>query len=632
MFSTGFNGWFSWNKSDKEIKTVSKKEKYPWLNEEQIKRLEASVSNLTWSAKTQQLQKNYKAMIQIINDQNINDNRTSVNNTRFMNSLDKTDPRECKFDQSACRQSDLVDLVKQVKHLKATTSEDTVMQKLMQEMEIKWVSMDSLNNYLDNGDETFLYEMWLSEKPENKWKNRAIWIWVWAGTLWLLDAWLYWAGATSERLWKKIYELPIDSSVQEARQIQKAGVQVKDAEIAVKDAKADLKAAKKTWEWVEEAEKALTKAEKELEVAKSKKVVKVADTAREYNVWGWITEWWTAESRWIQAKSKANQIFKKTINPALENSKSTVNVQELIDSLADDIQQLAKNDPDKLAAYGDALEDLKASYKDPKFANYSMKDTQTLKSWLQGRTPQKFWKWKEITNELQELKAKLSTKLTNAVHNNLTKEVGKDTAKLYKDYANLTQYADDMAKQSTNAWLKQGFWNFWSSAYHKLTDWASAKVWLLLNKWWKGVKKATWIEKVADSIWDAWNYVVKNGKKFFKATKWGWLRVEDPVGMIQLLRLAPWTIWEIANNVWEVSPAVVADDLLFEVQDFKDTWNSMSDEERIQNIKDQFKQAYGSELNDESAIATYEKRKEKHPKGKYWLRDSVNDIDLVMKV
>jgi hypothetical protein len=76
-------------------------------------------------------------MIQIINDQNINDNRASLNNERFKNSLNKKDPRECQFDQSACRQSDLVDLVKQVKHLKATTSEDTVMEKLMQEMELK---------------------------------------------------------------------------------------------------------------------------------------------------------------------------------------------------------------------------------------------------------------------------------------------------------------------------------------------------------------------------------------------------------------------------------------------------------------------------------------------------------------
>jgi hypothetical protein len=42
--------------------------------------------------------------------------------------------------------------------------------------------------------------------------------------------------------------------------------------------------------------------------------------------------------------------------------------------------ELAKNDPDKERAYLDALEDLKKSYSDPKFAEYSMKDTQTLKS------------------------------------------------------------------------------------------------------------------------------------------------------------------------------------------------------------------------------------------------------------
>ena len=148
MFSTWFNSWFSvWGNN--EIKSVTKKEKYPWLNAEQIKRLEASVEGLTWSQKSIQLQKNYQAMIQYINEQNVNDNRVAVNNERFKNSLNKTDPRECKFDQSACRQTDLVNLVKEVKHLKASVDEDTVMKKLMQEMEVKGVSMDSLNDYLD---------------------------------------------------------------------------------------------------------------------------------------------------------------------------------------------------------------------------------------------------------------------------------------------------------------------------------------------------------------------------------------------------------------------------------------------------------------------------------------------------
>ena len=642
MFSTWFNSWFwtgGWNNQD--IKAPTKQEKFPWLNAQQIKNIEDYTANLTWIEKTQEQQRLYKAMIQAIEWNNYNDNRVAVENEIFRKCLSKG-TQERNYDESCGRQSALVDRVKSVHNLKATTSEEDVLKMLMQEMDYKWVGMDSLNKYLDSWDEEFLYEMWLKSKTTKKAKRIATQVWVWAGVLWAIDAWLYWAGALSEQVWKKIYELPIDSSIQEARQVQRAGVQVKDAEVAVEDAKAELKQAKKTWEWIEEAEKALETAKEDLKSAKWKKVVKVADTAREYNVWWWITEWWSAESRWIQAKSKANQIFKKTINPALENSKSTINVQELISEMWNPknwekslIEKMAKQDPAKQEELFEAWEQLKEEFGWEKFSKMSLKDSQELKSWLQGRTPKKFFRWKnaaerEITDAYKELRAVLWDKLKDSLHSKLSQELWEDTAKLYKDWANLTEYADDMAKQSTNAWLKQGFWNFWSSAYHKLTDWASAKVWLLLNKWWKGVKKATWIEKVADSIWDAWNYVVKNGKKFFKATKWGWLRVEDPVGMVQLLKLAPWTIWEIANNVWETSPAVIADDLLFEVQDFKDTWNNMSDEERIQNIKDQWRQTYGTELNDESANATYEEWKKKHPDGKYWFRDPVNDVELVL--
>jgi len=505
---------------------------------------------------------------------------------------------------------------------------------------------DSFLTWWADSEYKLAQELWIvkplwTNKEENKEKSDS-WLWdelttaaeIWG---WIVgaDLGLYAAWRGLEETWKAIYEAPIDSSAQEAKRINQVWTKIKDAEAELKAAKNKLKAAKITWEWIEEAQEVLEDAEKWLKSAKWKKVVKVADTAREYNIWWWLTEWWTAESRWIQASSEANQIFKNTIEPALEKSTATVNVQELINSLEDDIQQLAKNDPDKERAYLDALEDLKKSYSDPKFAEYSMKDTQTLKSWLQGRTPQKYFKWKggkyEITNELQELKWRLSSKLTNAIHTNLTHELGEDSAKLYRDYANLKEYAGNMVKQSTNGWLKGWWWNFWSTAFHKLTDWASAKAWLLLNKTWKWIRKITGVDKAAESIWDAWNYVVKNGKKFFKATKWGWLRVEDPNGIIQLLKLAPWTIWEIANNIWEVSPSVVADDLLFEIQDFKDTWNKMSDEERIQNIKDQWKETYGSELNDESAVLTYEKWKEKHPNGKYWIRDPVSDIDIVIK-
>lgn len=634
MFSTGLNSWFgTWWWKWNEVKAPTKQEKFPWLNAQQIANIEEYTKDLKGSEKKQAEQKLYQAMIQKIQSDNYSDQRQAVENQRHLNSLNATDPRQRCFEQSGNYQSCLVDLVKDKRNLEYKTDEDTVMRMFMEEMALKGIDMDTLDNYLDHWDPELLYQAGLEERPvekEKKWKKIATRIWEWLWVLAAADLWLYAAWKTAEKIGEKVYELPIDSSMQEARKINQAWTKVMDAEEAVKDAKQDLKTAKKTGEWIEEAEKALETAEKDLATAKWKKVVKVSDTAREYNVWEWVLEWWTAESRWIQASSKANQIFKKTIEPALEKSTAKVNIQKLIEWLAEDIKDIAKNDPDKLKAYNDALADLKKSYKAKEFANYSLKDTQTLKSWLQGRTPQKFYKWKEITNELQELKGILSSKLTKVVHDNLSKEIWENSAKLYKDYANLKEYAWNMVKQSTNAWLKAWFWNFWSTTFHKLTDGASAKVWLLLNKWWKWVAKATWVEKAVNTVWDVWNYIVKNGKQFMKATKWGGLRVEDPVGMIQLLRLVPWSIGEAADAAAE-SPAVAVDDLLFEVQDFKDTWNSMSDEERIQNIKDQFKQTYGSELNDESAIETYERWKKKHPNGKYWLWDSVNDIDLVMR-
>ena len=629
MFSTWFNSSFSgWNNN--KIEKPTKKDMFPWLTDAQINKIEELTKDLTWAEQRQMQQALYEKVIEKVHNENAKDSRTATENELWYKCLNEKNPQRKNYMSSCNRQEQVADKIKEKYNLDPLADTGEVIKGMMAEMQDKWVDIDLYNKYLESWDKEFLYKMWYEKRPSNKWKKIATTVWVGAWIIAWADATLYWLWKTAEKIGEKVYEFPIDSSMQEARKINQAWTKVMDAEEAVKDAKAGLKVAKKTWEWIEEAQEALETAEKNLKTAKWKKVVKVADTAREYNVWGWILEWWTAESRWIQASSKANQIFKKTIEPALEKSTAKINVQELIEWLAEDIKDIAKNDPDKLKAYNDALQDLKKSYKAKEFANYSMKDAQTLKSWLQGRTPQKFYKWKEITNELQELKWILWSKLTNAIHKNLTNELWESSAKLYKDYANLKEYAGNMVKQSTNAWLKAWFWNFWSTTFHKLTDGASAKVWLLLNKWWKWVAKATWVEKAVNTVWDVWNYVVKNGKQFMKATKWGGLRVEDPVGMIQLLRLVPWSIGEAADAAAE-SPAVAVDDLLFEVQDFKDTWNSMSDEERIQNIKDQFKQTYGSELNDESAIETYEIWKKKHPNGKYWLWDSVNDIDLVMK-
>lgn len=182
MFSTWFNSWFwtgggfgsgGWlNQATKDtVKTPTKQQKFPWLNAQQIANIEKVTANLTWAEKNQEQQKLYQAMIQAIESENFTDNRIAVNNERYRNSLSKTDNRECKFDQSACRQSTLVDMIKSARNLRANTDEDTVMKMFMQEMEVKWIDMDKLNNYLDNGDETILYEAWLKT---NQWGTKDL--------------------------------------------------------------------------------------------------------------------------------------------------------------------------------------------------------------------------------------------------------------------------------------------------------------------------------------------------------------------------------------------------------------------------------------------------------------------------
>ena len=177
VFSTWFNSWFgtgfgigtgwwnnNWFQSTPQTKKPTKQEKFPWLNQQQIANIEKYTANLTWAEKKQEQQKIYQAMIQAIEAENFNDSRTAMENERYRNSLSKTDPRECKFDQSACRQSALVDLVKDARNLKANTDENTVMQMFMQEMDYRGIGMDKLNAYLDSGDESILYETWLKSQ------------------------------------------------------------------------------------------------------------------------------------------------------------------------------------------------------------------------------------------------------------------------------------------------------------------------------------------------------------------------------------------------------------------------------------------------------------------------------------
>lgn len=201
--------------------------------------------------------------------------------------------------------------------------------------------------------------------------------------------------------------------------------------------------------------------------------------------WSIFWEMGTRAWIWVQSEVWAKKLRQTKVEPALMRSKATVNIQWAINELWDDIVKLAKNDPDKLAEYLKALDELKVSYADPKYANMQLKEVQTLKSWLQWRTPAKFFKWEEITNAYRELRWKLSSKLVNKLHTELSKEAWEDTAKLYRDYNNLKSVAKIWPKSLSQAGRMWGAGSFTSWVGEELATPITTTVWKLTYKAWK---------------------------------------------------------------------------------------------------------------------------------------------------
>ena len=464
--------------------------------------------------------------------------------------------------------------------------------------------------------------------------NNALWWGVWgASLLWWTDIWLNYLWKGMQKWGRQLFNTAFTPSLKEESLISTQWGKVYEAKRAKNAAQTKLNEAKKAGVGIEEAQKEFDIASKRLEwLTNNKKITPTSQSAWENwlgSDWGmWWRAWW---QRWraAEAKWRAREIFTTKINKYIEESADTINVQEIINNLQNEINKVAGVHPWKKQVYGEALDSLREMFSWEEFKNLPVGDVQKLKEEIWSTTPQKFFNKKELANEYSELEWIFGTKLKDALHKSLTKTAWEDTAKLYLDYANLMDYATSQDRAATR-WIRS-----WSSFKDLLVEPTSQK-WgrLLYNTWklleqntkWKWVKKL--FQNVSEWIWNAWNYISKNWKNLFKATKWG-LQVEDPVGIVELLQLVPWTIWDLAD-IAANSPAVAADTILYEVQWFKDAWNGMSDDERIEQIKSEYQQATWNELDDASAKATYENWKKKHKDGKYWLFDGVNDIEIIL--
>lgn len=187
LWPSFWNTW--WN--NQQFTAPTKQQKFPWLTADQIKRLESLTSD------PQEQQKLYQQAIQQLKADRVNENRIAAENELTYKSMWEKDIRQKNYMQSNVRLEQLADLTKQKFWLNADADTQWVINWLMAMAKDYWVSLDSLNNYLDSGDETFLYQMWLKEEEKKTFLQK-----VWqVGTD--IVGWAYDSATSLARLWAK---------------------------------------------------------------------------------------------------------------------------------------------------------------------------------------------------------------------------------------------------------------------------------------------------------------------------------------------------------------------------------------------------------------------------------------------
>lgn len=473
--------------------------------------------------------------------------RQAQGNVLFDCAMNSTDTKTIKQYTSASNLNDLA--VSIGKWIKETTGKN-----LKPWLEDNDIVCSYLNKYPERERDVSNYLAWKTtlEEAQNKlglyktipnesqyvesdtlWDKAKRWgVWVaWTvGALWWLDAIAYGLWKWSEWVWKTLFNATVAPSSKEAELTSTVLGKQYLLEDDVKAAKDLLKKAKEEWKWIEEAEKAVADAEKNLaDYMKTvdERVVKTEETVFEW-VWWDLGRWWTAKSRWGIAQKEADKIFRDIINPALEKSKSVINLEDIFKEMKSDIQKIAyKWRREELL---EAFDEFVGSVSDK--LKLSLKEWDELKKSLWKWTPQKYFNWKDISWVWKQLEADLWTRLKNVYHKLLSEEAWVDTAKKYLDWHNWMEYksAQDKAAQK---WVLR--WT-WKDTANVFIEPSSQKLGYRLVKWGEKLQK---IWKPTEKLIETFNAIRKNPKLLLK-----WLKAVAPWDLIM-----PETE-DLLNNPW----------------------------------------------------------------------------------
>lgn len=164
----------------------------------------------------------------------------------------------------------------------------------------------------------------------------------------------------------------------------------------------------------------------------------------------------------VQAKKVADNLWKKTIAPALDKAEGIVTKDELFAPILKRIDETVE--PSRKKAFQDAFEALQEDY--AKVGQFTLKEAQNIKSSLDEFTPSKVFKGQEVANEFRMLQNDMANAIRQKIYNSI-EDI--DIKQAYRDYGNLAELQKIGVKAISETGLKGGFGGFWSTIWDTAT-------------------------------------------------------------------------------------------------------------------------------------------------------------------
>lgn len=467
----------------------------------------------------------------------------------------------------------------------------------------EWYDFNEIKAYMSVKDQftnpmaewTWIFERWDwkdTSVQESWWSNFSFdaksipWI-VWWWAMWLL--WLEWVWRWLYKWGDNIYRDAIKPTDKDVETLVKEAANEKKYKYHNDRAEKIKKEMDTLIEWDPKWDE-LNKQYNEEIATRDRYAPREKSTTVDLMDEAWVT--WDNFNIASEANFQAEKHWTEKVKPYMDKSTKTFNKSDFIDKLT---RELFKDVDDYSwkENYEPVIKKMKEVY-----AGQWEISLNELHEWKKQFQPSKnLLAWDTAQTTMKNINDKMYSMLTKEIKKTLDEEnPWKKVWKAYSDYGKWLEEADEylgktqkeMTKETKRAssikkWLQNKVDNIFGK-------WFKTKSWQLIKKLWKSITPSQWIS--AGKIW-AW--------------------VTDVIWIVQLLRLVPWTIWELATQFIETTPAWVADEMLWDKTVGAGiawwSWNRKSDDERIDYLKENLDALYWIEFPRDDIEYSYYKWK-----------------------